>query len=144
MPSDQITRRIVAPCEQIPKTHPPSVLSVAIGRHQLSGFKALTLGISFNDHCRYTKPAMNAPKRKQPASPLEQSLVKMRLEIASNLQIDPERIKYASLGRQCRIGITGERWLIFYRDEWRELPWHFDGALNVTREMVRKWHGAAE
>jgi len=39
---------------------------------------------------------------------------------------------------------TDPHWLIFYRDEWRELPWHFDGPLLVTRVLPRVWHGFTE
>jgi hypothetical protein len=65
----------------------------------------------------------------------------MRLRIATNLEIEVERIQHGNLGQHGKLGTTDPHWLIFYRDQWRELPWHFNGPLNVTREMVRAWHG---
>ncbi|TWT56544.1 hypothetical protein [Allorhodopirellula solitaria] len=67
----------------------------------------------------------------------------MRQAIAANLDIDPERIRYGPLadGKPGRMNTAGDHWQIYYRDEWQELPWHFDGPLWVTRELVRKWWG---
>ncbi len=67
----------------------------------------------------------------------------MRQAIAAKLEIDPERIRYGALadGKPGRMNTEGEHWQIYYRDQWRELPWHFDGPLGVTRELVRKWWG---
>lgn len=63
----------------------------------------------------------------------------MRHRIAANLRIDPERIRYHNATEPGQFGETGWRWEIFYRDQWRELPWHFDGPLCVDRELVRRW-----
>jgi serine/threonine-protein kinase len=42
------------------------------------------------------------------------------------------------------LGTEDPHWLILYRGEWRELPWHFDGPLGVTRDLVRQWWGTPE
>lgn len=69
-------------------------------------------------------------------------IAEMRAKIAANLRIDPERIRYNE--RPETGGQFGEmlpRWEIHYGDQWRELPWHHDGPLCVTRELVRRWYG---
>ncbi|HBJ35165.1 MAG TPA: hypothetical protein DDZ51_10500 [Planctomycetaceae bacterium] len=63
----------------------------------------------------------------------------MRQAIAVNLSIDPERLRIYDPRSQSVIGVTGERWQIFYGDQWHDLPWHFDGPLCVDRALVRKW-----
>lgn len=67
----------------------------------------------------------------------------LRIVIAAKLDIDPDRLRYGPLegGAQGRLGTGGDHWQIHYRDEWQELPWHFDGPMWVTREVVRKWWG---
>ena len=71
----------------------------------------------------------------------DQVTEELRHAIAANLDIESDRIQYGSLGRQGKFGTTDPHWLIHYRGEWRELPWHFDGPLLVTRAMVRAWYG---
>ena len=68
----------------------------------------------------------------------------MTVTIAAKLAIDPERLRYINLPEPTPIGVTGDRWQIFYRDEWRDLPWHFNGPTCVTRELVRSWLGVVE
>ena len=80
-------------------------------------------------------------RRNGPSKTPEQAIEELRVGIAKNLKIDADRIRYGNLGRQGRLGTDDPHWLIFYRDQWRELPWHFDGPLNVTRAMVRNWYG---
>ena len=66
----------------------------------------------------------------------------LRLRIAANLQIDADRIRWIRGEFPGQFGESGNwRWELFYRDQWRELPWHYDGPLLVTREMVRAWYG---
>lgn len=65
----------------------------------------------------------------------------LREKIANNLGIDIARIRYGNLGSTGRLGTNDPHWLIYYRDRWCELPWHFDGPLGVTRTMIRQWHG---
>lgn len=67
----------------------------------------------------------------------------LRQRIAKQLQVDPDRIRYGPLPGDVvgKLGTDGDLWQIFYRDEWRELPWHFDSPALVTREMVIRWHG---
>ncbi len=67
----------------------------------------------------------------------------IQLAIAARLEIAPDRIRYGPLddGRRGKLGTEGDHWQIFYRDQWRELPRHFDGPLWVTRDLVRKWWG---
>lgn len=76
---------------------------------------------------------------RRPASSLETTLEAMRQAIAVNLSIDPTRLRMHDPGAQSVIGVTGERWQIFYGDQWQDLLWYFDGPLGVTRELVRKW-----
>lgn len=80
-------------------------------------------------------------RRSGPSQGPRQVIQEMRLKIAANLAIDPERIKYGRLGRKGKLGTDDPHWMVFYRNKWRELPWHFDGPLNVTRGMVRHWYG---
>jgi hypothetical protein len=68
----------------------------------------------------------------------------MRLQIAVKLAIDPARVRHYDPGYQSGIGVTGERWQIYYRDQWQDLPWHFDGPLSVDRALVRRKLGVAE
>ncbi len=75
---------------------------------------------------------------------LEQTIEDTRLKIAANLRIDPDRIRYGRLGRLGKLGTEDPHWLILYSGEWRELPWHFDGPLGVTRDLVRQWWGTPE
>ncbi len=67
----------------------------------------------------------------------------LRQEIAVNLQVDPDRIRYAPLDGKERgkLGTSGNHWQIFYRDEWREIPWHNQGPTVVTRDMIRATYG---
>lgn len=82
-------------------------------------------------------------RRKLTESDRDTFLEETRQAIAVKLDIDPDRLRYGPLegGAQGRLGTNGDHWQIYYRDEWRELPWHFDGPVWVTREMVRKWWG---
>jgi|GEM_PF-2181883 len=86
----------------------------------------------------------NVNPNRRPATSVEEVLEKMRHQIAANLAIDADRLRYHDPGQPSRIGVTGQRWQIHYRGEWRDLPWHFDGPLCVTRELVRQWLGTAE
>ena len=83
-------------------------------------------------------------RRSGPHLTAVEAIEQLRLKVARNLQVDPDRIKYGHLGHIGKLGTSDPRWLIFYRDEWRELPWHFDGPGGVTRDLVRQWHGDAE
>ena len=65
----------------------------------------------------------------------------MRHRIAGNLRIDPERIRYHNATEPGQFRETGWRWEIFYRKQWRELPWHFDGPLRVDRDLVCRQYG---
>ena len=65
----------------------------------------------------------------------------VRKGIAANLQIDADRIRYVRSDEPGQFCETGWRWEILYQDQWRELPWHFDGPKCVTRELVRRWYG---
>ncbi len=49
--------------------------------------------------------------------------------IAGKLDIDPDRLRYGLLedGKPGRMNTAGDHWQIYYREHWRELPWHFDG-----------------
>jgi hypothetical protein len=76
-----------------------------------------------------------------PPGTLEKSLDDLRQQVASNLRIDPDRLRYVDTGERTSIGVTGERWQIFYNDKWQDMPWHFDGPLGVTRDLVRQWLG---
>jgi hypothetical protein len=79
-----------------------------------------------------------------PATPWARTAEAMRQEIAAKLAIDPARLRYHDPGEKSAMGVDGERWQIYYRDEWQDLPWHFDGPLGVTRELVRAKLGVAE
>lgn len=83
------------------------------------------------------------PHRK-PATSWDELAENVRHDIARNLAIDPARIRYFDPGYQSEMGVTGNRWQIYYRDSWQDLPWHFNGPLCVTREMVRAKLGVAE
>ena len=65
----------------------------------------------------------------------------IRAAIAANLQIDADRIRYVRSDQPGQFDETGWRWEVFYRDQWRELPWHHDGPKYVTRALVRQWYG---
>ncbi|MCM2371256.1 hypothetical protein [Aporhodopirellula aestuarii] len=69
-----------------------------------------------------------------------------RLQIAKNLGVSPDRIRYGPMenGHPGRFNTRGDHWQIHYQGEWKELPWHYDGPLQVTRETVRAWYGASE
>jgi len=67
---------------------------------------------------------------RRPSSSLETTLEAMRLAIAVNLSIDPDRLRMHDPRSQSVIGVTGERWQIFCGDQWQDLPWHFDGPLS--------------
>ncbi|QDT08105.1 hypothetical protein [Stieleria marina] len=64
----------------------------------------------------------------------------IRQQIAANLGMDPCDIRYGNLGRCGKLGTTDPHWLVFYRGQWRELPWHFDGPLLVTRQHISQWY----
>jgi WD domain, G-beta repeat len=81
---------------------------------------------------------------RRPVTSLEKTIDGLRIKIARNLDIDPQRVRYFDPGEPSSIGVRGERWQIHYRDDWRDLPWHHDGPLYVTRELVRRWLGVAE
>ena len=66
----------------------------------------------------------------------------VRAAIAANLQIDADRIRYIRSDEPGQFLETGWLWEIFYRDEWRELPWHHGGPKYVTRALVRWCDGA--
>lgn len=82
-------------------------------------------------------------RRKLTDSDRSNFIEELRVTIAANLDIDPDRIRYGPLegGEQGRLGTAGDHWQIWYRDQWRELPWHFDGPIGVRRELARKWWG---
>lgn len=71
----------------------------------------------------------------------DQIIAEMTVAIAANLRIESSRIRYIKPTTPGQFGETDPRWEIHYRGEWRELPWHFDGPLCVTRALVRKWYG---
>ncbi|EMI57447.1 hypothetical protein [Rhodopirellula sallentina] len=66
-----------------------------------------------------------------------------RQQIAKNLGISPDRIRYGPMenNRPGRLNTQGDHWQIHYQGEWKELPWHHDGPLQVTRTQVRNWYG---
>lgn len=69
-------------------------------------------------------------------------IASLRYRIAGNLGIAPDRIRYVKGRFPGQFRETDMwRWEIYYSDQWRELPWHFDGPLGVDRELVRKWYG---
>jgi hypothetical protein len=74
----------------------------------------------------------------------DQVIAEMQVRIAENLRITLDRIRYHNAATPGQFKETGWRWEIFYRDEWRELPWHFDGPLAVDRELVRHWYGTPQ
>ena len=80
-------------------------------------------------------------RHRDPGASVESIQGRLRHEIASKLRVDPDRIRYAELPTKGRYGTEGAHWQIFYLGEWRELPWHFEGPMNVTRAMVRQWWG---
>jgi len=80
-------------------------------------------------------------RERMPPGTLEKTLDALRQSVASNLRIDPDRLRYIDTGKPTPIGVTGMRWQILYNDQWQDLPWHFDGPLGVTRELVRRWLG---
>ncbi len=53
----------------------------------------------------------------------------LQVVIAGKLDIDPDRLRYGLLedGKPGRMNTAGDHWQIYYREHWRELPWHFDG-----------------
>ena len=65
----------------------------------------------------------------------------LQTKIAGNLRVEAKRIRYVKGTEPGQYGEVGWRWEIFYRDQWRELPWHFDGPLCVTQDLVRQWYG---
>jgi len=71
---------------------------------------------------------------------LDEHMEQLRQAVAFNLRIDLDRIRYGKLGRRGRLGTPDPHWQIFYRGEWRELPWTYDGPAGVTREIVRRWY----
>ncbi len=81
---------------------------------------------------------------RRPATSVDEVIEGMRHLITRDLAIDAVRLRYCDPGKTSRIGVTGQRWQIHYRDQWQDLPWHFDGPLGVTRELVRQWLGVAE
>jgi hypothetical protein len=86
-------------------------------------------------------PDYHAHPSRRPATSVEETLEAMRQKIAVNLFIVADRLRYHDPGQPSRIGVTGQRWQIFYGGQWSDLPWHFDGPLEVTRELVRQWLG---
>jgi len=72
---------------------------------------------------------------RRPFTRLEATPEAMRQRIAENVAIDPDRLRMHDLGKPSPVGVTGDRWQIFYGDHWQDLPWHFDGSLSVTREL---------
>jgi hypothetical protein len=77
-------------------------------------------------------------RSKAPNTPAEE-IEKVRHEIARNLGIDVELIRYGNLGRKGKLGTSDPHWMIRYRGEWQELPWHFNGPLDVTWDLIRRW-----
>ena len=75
-----------------------------------------------------------------PSQP-DQVTQETRAKIAINLAIDVDRIRWHNATDPGLFGEIGWRWEIFYRDQWRELPWNFNGPLEVTRALVRRWYG---
>ncbi|QDT06904.1 hypothetical protein K227x_53270 [Rubripirellula lacrimiformis] len=72
----------------------------------------------------------------------DDAIARLTIRIAERLGIDQDRIRWGPLpsGRG-KLGTSGDHWQIWYRAEWRELPWHFDGPDMVTREMIRRHYG---
>ena len=62
----------------------------------------------------------------------------MRIRTAENLNIDADRIRYVRSDQPGQFGETDWRWEILYQDQWRELPWHFDGPLPADQDSKRK------
>lgn len=71
---------------------------------------------------------------------LSEHLESLRKVVAYNLRIDPDRIRYGNLGHRGRLYTPDPHWQIYYRGEWRELPWTYDGPMGVTRETVKRWY----
>ena len=78
---------------------------------------------------------------RRPASTPDEVTEEMRHTIAANLGIPVEHIQYGNLGRPGKMHTADPHWIIFYREEWPELPWHIDGPLRVDWAMIRQWHG---
>jgi hypothetical protein len=90
-------------------------------------------------------PKQHVGPNRDPGTDIEATLEQMRHQIAKNLAIDPDRMRYRDPGGLSRIGVTGNRWQVHYRGDWQDLPWHFDGPLCVTRgALVRQWLGTTE
>lgn len=71
----------------------------------------------------------------------ERVAAEMRLKIAAHLQVAPDRIRYVNSQEPGQFNEVGWRWEIQFNGQWRELPWHFDGPLRVTQDLVRNWYG---
>ncbi|MDM4015288.1 hypothetical protein [Roseiconus lacunae] len=77
-----------------------------------------------------------------PGKSADEFLRELRLMIAANLRIDADRVRYNNDPTEPgQFGELMPRWEINYRDQWRELPWHFEGPQYVDRELVRRWYG---
>ncbi len=61
----------------------------------------------------------------------------MQAKIAANLGVDPVRVRYFDPGEQDALGVEGARWMLWYDGRWQSMPWHFNGPLDVTRDLVR-------
>ncbi|MCC9600760.1 hypothetical protein LOC67_09305 [Stieleria sp. JC731] len=86
---------------------------------------------------------MNHPDR-HPGQSADAFTEAMRIKIATNLKIDVDRIRYNHQPETPgQFGEVQQRWEILYRDEWRELPWHFEGPEYVDRQLVKRWYGEA-
>ncbi|MGB7344526.1 MAG: hypothetical protein WBD20_09955 [Pirellulaceae bacterium] len=89
--------------------------------------------------------SMFSSKRKRSRSPdsgkrPDAIIDEIRQQVATNLHVDPSNVRYGNLHRRGKLGTTDPHWLIFYRGQWRELPWHFDGPLLVTRQHIAQWY----
>lgn len=81
-------------------------------------------------------------RRYQTHQSADQVTASLRKRIVKNLCLSPECVRYVKGRFPGQFRETDVwRWEIYYRDQWRELPWHFDGPLGVDRELVRKWYG---
>ncbi len=80
---------------------------------------------------------------RRPSTSVKQTIAGMRAKVTAKFSIEPERLRYHDPGQTSDIVVSGERWQIYYRDAWRDLPGHFDGPTGVTRELVRIKAGLA-
>ena len=59
--------------------------------------------------------------RRLPAHMWPVAREQMRIQVAANFDMNPDRICHANLDKPTKIRFTGYDWQIYYRDEWRLL-----------------------